>query len=180
VPLSRILHHAITSIYGPYLIATQLGWLDADSLLRCRVWCCRNQIVDTVVPNGPSRVNASRERAYAARIMQYAWSMAFEIPSHLPRKATSQDASSQLLSQISSANVKSLNADTAASWVAELDLAILESKERPAFGFCKLCTNISTGKNTREDKCEPPTIGAAAYVLEGGARTFRHAHSKCG
>ncbi|KAH9040476.1 Centromere/kinetochore Zw10-domain-containing protein [Lactarius pseudohatsudake] len=52
--------------------------------------------------------------------------MAFPTPSHLPRNATSQDASSQILSKISSASAKSLNAEVAASWVAELDQAILD------------------------------------------------------
>jgi hypothetical protein len=54
--------------------------------------------------------------------------MAFPVPSHLPRKATSQDISSRILSKVSSATVKTLNADLAALWVAELDEAILESK----------------------------------------------------
>jgi hypothetical protein len=54
--------------------------------------------------------------------------MAFPVPSHLPRKATSQDISSRILSKVSSATAKTLNADLAASWVAELDEAILESK----------------------------------------------------
>ncbi|KAI9440570.1 hypothetical protein H4582DRAFT_1937820 [Lactarius indigo] len=52
--------------------------------------------------------------------------MAFPIPSHLPRNAAPQDASSQILSKISSASAKSLNAEAAASWVAELDQAILD------------------------------------------------------
>ncbi|KAH9066695.1 Centromere/kinetochore Zw10-domain-containing protein [Lactarius vividus] len=56
--------------------------------------------------------------------------MAFPIPSHLPRNAAPQDASSQILSKISSASTKSLNAEVAASWVAELDQAILESKAK--------------------------------------------------
>jgi len=57
--------------------------------------------------------------------------MAFPVPSHLPRKAASQDISSRVLSKISSASAKALNADLAASWVAELDAAILESKVHP-------------------------------------------------
>lgn len=43
-------------------------------------------------------------------------------------ETASQDASSQILSRVSSASARSLNAEAAASWVAELDLAILESK----------------------------------------------------
>lgn len=64
--------------------------------------------------------------------------MAFPVPSHLPRKAASQDISSRILSKISSATVKTLNADLAASWVAELDEAILESKVHP----CLNCTTF--------------------------------------
>ncbi|KAF8269814.1 Centromere/kinetochore Zw10-domain-containing protein [Lactarius quietus] len=56
--------------------------------------------------------------------------MAFPIPSHLPRKVAPQDSSSQILSKISSASSKSLSAEVAASWVAELDQAILESKAK--------------------------------------------------
>ncbi|KAH9967245.1 Centromere/kinetochore Zw10-domain-containing protein [Russula dissimulans] len=56
--------------------------------------------------------------------------MAFPVPSHLPRKAVSQDISSRVLSKISSASAKALNADLAESWVAELDAAILESKTK--------------------------------------------------
>ncbi|KAH9166349.1 Centromere/kinetochore Zw10-domain-containing protein [Lactarius sanguifluus] len=56
--------------------------------------------------------------------------MAFPTPSHLPRNAAPQDVSSQILSKISSARAKSLNAEVAASWVAELDQAILESKAK--------------------------------------------------
>jgi len=54
--------------------------------------------------------------------------MAFPVPSHLPRNATSQDISSRILSKIASTSAKALNADLAASWVEELDQAILESK----------------------------------------------------
>ncbi|KAH9014198.1 Centromere/kinetochore Zw10-domain-containing protein [Lactarius deliciosus] len=42
--------------------------------------------------------------------------MAFPTPSHLPRNAAPQDVSSQILSKISSASAKSLNAEVAASW----------------------------------------------------------------
>ncbi|KAH9004741.1 hypothetical protein EDB86DRAFT_3062301 [Lactarius hatsudake] len=52
--------------------------------------------------------------------------MAFSTPPHLPRNAAPQDASSQILSKVSSASAKSLNAEVAASWVAELDKAILD------------------------------------------------------
>lgn len=118
----------------------------------------------------------------ALRSVHYAdeWSMAFPIPSHLPRKVTPQDASSQILSKISSASAKSLNAEAAASWVSELDQAILESKERSAFGFCRPCTNLPTGQNTRADKCGPSTVRATACILGGSARAFRRVYSKRG
>jgi centromere/kinetochore protein ZW10 len=67
--------------------------------------------------------------------------MAFPVPSHLPRKAASQDISSRTLSKISSSTVKTLNAGLAASWVAELDEAILESKVHPMSEFYTLCTD---------------------------------------
>ncbi|KAI0272502.1 hypothetical protein BC834DRAFT_921934 [Gloeopeniophorella convolvens] len=54
--------------------------------------------------------------------------MAFPIPSHLPRKGATQDVSSQILSKVASTSAKSLNAEVAASWVAELDRTILETK----------------------------------------------------
>ncbi|KAI0289458.1 hypothetical protein BC826DRAFT_1031931 [Russula brevipes] len=56
--------------------------------------------------------------------------MASPVPPHSPRKATSQDISSRVLSKISSTNAKALNADLAASWLAELDEGILESKTK--------------------------------------------------
>src|SRR5579863_5759910 len=54
--------------------------------------------------------------------------MAFPVPSHLPRNPASQDISSRVLSKIGSTSAKALNADLSASWVEELDQAILESK----------------------------------------------------
>jgi centromere/kinetochore protein ZW10 len=69
--------------------------------------------------------------------------MAFPVPSHLPRKAASQDTSSRTLSKISSSTVKTLNAELAASWVAELDEAILESKVHLMSEFYILCTDAS-------------------------------------
>ena len=57
--------------------------------------------------------------------------MAFPVPSHLPRKPPPQDISSLILSKISSTDVKTLSAEVAASWVTELDQAILESKVLP-------------------------------------------------
>ncbi|KAH9975969.1 hypothetical protein BGW80DRAFT_1295582 [Lactifluus volemus] len=56
--------------------------------------------------------------------------MAFPVPSHLPRKPPPQDVSSLILSKISSTDVKTLSTEVAASWVAELDQAILESKTK--------------------------------------------------
>lgn len=55
--------------------------------------------------------------------------MAFPVPEHLPRKtAAPQDVSSQILTKISEATPKSLTADLASSWVAELDTNILQTK----------------------------------------------------
>ncbi|KAA1470237.1 hypothetical protein DENSPDRAFT_817768 [Dentipellis sp. KUC8613] len=56
--------------------------------------------------------------------------MAFPIPSHLPRKGVPQDISSQILSRVSSASAKSLNAELASSWLGELDETILQTKTR--------------------------------------------------
>jgi protein transport protein DSL1/ZW10 len=68
--------------------------------------------------------------------------MAFPVPSHLPRNAASQDISSRILSKIASTSAKALNADLAASWVEELDQAILESKVHHPIVTCyTLCTN---------------------------------------
>lgn len=80
--------------------------------------------------------------------------MAFPVPSHLPRKAASQDISSRILSKVSSATVKTLNADLAASWVAELDEAILESKtkihERIRGDLPLLEQQLASSKTVRE------------------------------
>lgn len=67
---------------------------------------------------------------------QYAIHMAFPVPSHLPRNPASQDISSRILSKIGSTSANALNADLAASWVEELDQAILESKVCSIFIYC--------------------------------------------
>jgi hypothetical protein len=60
-------------------------------------------------------------------------SMAFPIPSHLPRQ---QDVSSKMLSKIDEATGQSLNATLASSWVAELDQTIQLTKvQRPTISF---------------------------------------------
>jgi centromere/kinetochore protein ZW10 len=69
--------------------------------------------------------------------------MAFPVPSHLPRNASSQDISSRILSKIASTGAKALNADLAASWVEELDCAILESKVHSIFIYYSPCTDSS-------------------------------------
>jgi protein transport protein DSL1/ZW10 len=74
--------------------------------------------------------------------------MALPVPSHLPRKAVPQDVSSLILSKISSANVKTLNAEVAASWVTELDQAILESKVHPVSKLYMPCSDASTDQGT--------------------------------
>jgi centromere/kinetochore protein ZW10 len=54
--------------------------------------------------------------------------MAFPIPPHLPRKQNVQDVSSKILFKFDAATRQSLNASLAASWIAELDETILETK----------------------------------------------------
>ncbi|KAI0339634.1 hypothetical protein BDW22DRAFT_1361209 [Trametopsis cervina] len=54
--------------------------------------------------------------------------MAFPIPSHLPRKKN-QDVSTKLLSEISETTFKSLSQEVASKWIAELDVAIHQTKE---------------------------------------------------
>lgn len=56
--------------------------------------------------------------------------MAFPVPSHLPRKKDAQDVSTQVLTKISEATAKSLNAKLASSWVAELEDTIRLTKVR--------------------------------------------------
>ncbi|EJD07530.1 uncharacterized protein FOMMEDRAFT_115831 [Fomitiporia mediterranea MF3/22] len=58
--------------------------------------------------------------------------MAFPVPNHLPRKTLRTDVSSNILSTISDTNSKSLNAELAAGWVSELQLAIQQTKD----GIC--------------------------------------------
>jgi hypothetical protein len=77
--------------------------------------------------------------------------MAFPVPSHLPRNATSQDISSRILSKIASTSAKALNADLAASWVEELDQAILESKVHRPIIKSYVCTDVPADKNPRAD-----------------------------
>lgn len=56
-------------------------------------------------------------------------SMAFPIPSHLPRQ---QDVSSKILTKIDEATAETLNASLASSWVAELDETIQLTKVWPS------------------------------------------------
>lgn len=55
-------------------------------------------------------------------------SMAFPIPSHLPRKKDPQDVSTKILTKISEADAKSLNAALASSWSLELDETLTQTK----------------------------------------------------
>jgi len=70
-------------------------------------------------------------------------SMAFPVPSHLPRKSPPQDVSSRILSQIAEANSKTLNAELALSWIHELDKTISESKVSFIILFEELTRNPS-------------------------------------
>ncbi|KAG6854008.1 hypothetical protein C0991_011495 [Blastosporella zonata] len=56
--------------------------------------------------------------------------MAFPIPAHLPRRASPQDISSQILSKIDAATNRTLNAGLATSWVSELEETITSTKVR--------------------------------------------------
>ena len=55
--------------------------------------------------------------------------MAFPIPAHLPRKKD-LDVSTTVLSKMSETSLKALTHDAASAWVAELDVAIRETKVR--------------------------------------------------
>ncbi|KAF8498627.1 hypothetical protein F5888DRAFT_1690555 [Russula emetica] len=94
--------------------------------------------------------------------------MAFPVPSHLPRKAASQDISSRILTKISSATVKTLNAGLAASWLAELDEAILESKtkihERIRGDLLLLEQQLASSK-TLDDGVSHPELGTIPSLL---------------
>lgn len=57
-------------------------------------------------------------------------SMAFPIPTHLPKKQDSRDVSTQVLTKIAETPYKSLKGDLAASWVSELDETIRTTKVR--------------------------------------------------
>ncbi|KAI0831808.1 hypothetical protein BC628DRAFT_1349864 [Trametes gibbosa] len=56
--------------------------------------------------------------------------MAFPVPSHLPRKKDARDVSTQVLTKVSETTLKDLNANTAASWVVELEDTISLTKAR--------------------------------------------------
>ncbi len=61
------------------------------------------------------------------RVCSLLLGMAFPIPSHLPRKKD-QDVSTELLSKMSETTSKSLTHGLASSWVAELNVAIRQTK----------------------------------------------------
>jgi hypothetical protein len=54
--------------------------------------------------------------------------MAFPVPSHLPRKPTVHDVSTQMLTRIDEATYGTLTASLAASWLVELDETIPTTK----------------------------------------------------
>ncbi|TDL23641.1 hypothetical protein BD410DRAFT_768181 [Rickenella mellea] len=56
--------------------------------------------------------------------------MAFPVPEHLPRGGAAQDVSTEILTKVSEATPKTLTAQLASSWIAELDRTILQTKER--------------------------------------------------
>ena len=55
--------------------------------------------------------------------------MAFPVPAHLPRKKD-LDVSTTVLSKMSETSLKALNHELASNWVAELDVAIRQTKVR--------------------------------------------------
>ena len=55
-------------------------------------------------------------------------SMAFPIPSHLPRRSTPQDVSTKILSKLDAATSKTLNSALTTSWLVELDESIQATK----------------------------------------------------
>ncbi|THV02478.1 hypothetical protein K435DRAFT_775475 [Dendrothele bispora CBS 962.96] len=56
--------------------------------------------------------------------------MAFPVPSHLPRKALSQDVTAGILTKIDEATTKSLTASLAKEWLDELNATIRSTKQR--------------------------------------------------
>ena len=55
---------------------------------------------------------------------------AFPIPSHLPHKAGIQDVTTEVLTKLSETKSDDLTAHLAASWVAELEKSIRQTKVR--------------------------------------------------
>lgn len=70
-------------------------------------------------------VNGGSQRLHLPPLTVATASMAFPIPSHLPRK---QDVSSRILSKIDSATYQSLNPTITSSWLNELDETIQATK----------------------------------------------------
>ncbi|KAJ8095228.1 ribosome biogenesis protein ytm1 [Marasmius tenuissimus] len=56
--------------------------------------------------------------------------MAFPVPTHLPRRPEPQDVTSKILSRMDEATNKTLNAALAKSWLHELDETIQDTKQR--------------------------------------------------
>ncbi|KAF8582737.1 hypothetical protein K439DRAFT_1635009 [Ramaria rubella] len=56
--------------------------------------------------------------------------MAFEVPNHLPRGGVAQDRPTLVLTKLGQATAKTLTANVAGSWLAELDSAIQDTKNR--------------------------------------------------
>lgn len=69
--------------------------------------------------------------------------MAFPVPSHLPRKKDARDVSTQVLTKVSETTLKDLNANTAASWVVELEDTISLTKVRH-YGCLHCCLAVFT------------------------------------
>ena len=56
--------------------------------------------------------------------------MAFQVPSHLPRRAAPQDVTSAILTKMDEATVKTLDAAKARVWLGDLDETIAATRVR--------------------------------------------------
>ncbi|KIJ55371.1 hypothetical protein M422DRAFT_63470 [Sphaerobolus stellatus SS14] len=109
--------------------------------------------------------------------------MAFELPAHLPRGGIPQDRPTQVLTKVSQATNKTLNAILAASWLAELDVSIKDTKERisrriqedlPVFerqrdasvSIQRRLNELSSIANELEDALHNPNTGTLPALLQ--------------
>lgn len=115
---------------------------------------------------------------FGRRVRTWASSMAFPLPAHLPRKKQLQDVSSALLSTISETSVKTLNAELAASWVAELDQSIHLSQVS-LHNIPVSCSKLSVDSNTRKDSGGSVNLPTTIVFCKVCTVTFAVVGSKC-